>query len=104
MEEGLHGSHTLCSGLPTKVRIKTHHGAQKRHGAVHKGNETVSCTALNVVRDRRVGRPEKRGLRQREGEAKRWRQSTQALEEDSNLLKRPDSGDIINVGRDSETK
>ena len=66
MEKGLHGSHTLGSGLPTKVRIKTHHGAQKRHGAAHKGNETVSCPALNVVRDRRVGRPEKRGLRQRE--------------------------------------
>ena len=87
--------------LPPKLQIKTNHRAKERHRAAHERNVIASCPELNVVRDRQVRGPENRRLRKREGEAKRWRQSAQALKEDGDLLKRPDSGDIINVGRDS---
>jgi hypothetical protein len=101
-EEGLHGLDTVSSRLPPKFRIKTHHGAQERHRAAHERNATVSCPLLNGVRHGHVRGPEKRGLGKREGEAKRGRHSLEALKKDSNLLKRPNSSDVIYVCRHNE--
>jgi len=102
MEEGLHGCYTLGGKLPPKVQIKPNHRAKERHCTAHERNVIAICPALNAVRDRQVRAPQNRGLGKREGKAKRWRQSGQALKENGDLLKRTDSGDVINVCRHSK--
>jgi hypothetical protein len=61
-----------------------------------------SGPVFDSIRNLQVRCPEERRLGERDGEPKIRRKGVEPIKEESDLLKGPDNGDIINVGRDCD--